>query len=86
MWIQVVTALEILRSALAKIITEKGKRLIRIDEGIDLVEIGAIDSEALLDLILEVEERSGLRFRPDRIDFETGLTVQKLADAFDGEP
>jgi acyl carrier protein len=80
------TALEILQSALSRMIAEKGRPLSGIDDKTDLIEVEAIDSEALINLILEVEERSGLRFRPDRIDFETGLTVQKLANAFDREP
>ena len=41
-----------------------------------------IDSTDLLDLIMEVEERTGLRFEPDLIIVEGGITVAAIAQAF----
>ena len=53
-----------------------------IDASTPLLELGLIDSKDLLDIILEVEERCTVEFKPERIDFETGLTLGSLIDAF----
>jgi acyl carrier protein len=55
-----------------------------VDASIQLLELGLIDSKELLDIILEVEERCAVQFNPERIDFETGLTLGGLIDAFAG--
>ena len=43
----------------------------RIAPDADLIELGLVDSQALLDVILEVEQQSGCLFDAERIDFET---------------
>jgi acyl carrier protein len=53
-----------------------------IDASTELLELDLIDSTDLLDLILEVEERLGVQFNPEQIDFEAGLTLGDLIDAF----
>jgi acyl carrier protein len=54
-----------------------------IDASTRLLEVGLIDSTHLLDIILEVETRCGVEFNPERIDFETGITLGGLISAFD---
>ena len=54
-----------------------------IDASTRLLEVGLIDSTRLLDIILEVETRCGVQFNPEHIDFETGVTLGGLIDAFD---
>jgi acyl carrier protein len=53
-----------------------------IDASTQLYELGLIDSKDLLDIILEVEERCGVMFNPEHIDFETGITLGSLISAF----
>lgn len=53
-----------------------------IDASAQLFELGLIDSKDLLDIILEVEQRCAVEFNPERIDFEAGLTLGRLIDAF----
>lgn len=48
-----------------------------------LLEAGLIDSKTLLDIILEVETRCSVRFNPEHIDFEQGITLGSLITAFD---
>lgn len=48
-----------------------------------LLEVSLIDSTLLLDTILEVETRCGVQFNPERIDFETGVTLEALINAFE---
>jgi len=43
---------------------------------------GLIDSMALLDVIIEIEERCGARFDADGMDLGSGLTIRGLAAAF----
>lgn len=54
-----------------------------IDASTRLLEVGLIDSTRLLDIILEVETRCGVQFNPEHIDFETGVTLGALINAFD---
>jgi acyl carrier protein len=54
-----------------------------IDASTRLLEVGLIDSTRLLDIILEVETRCGVQFNPEHIDFETGVTLGGLINAFD---
>lgn len=60
----------------------KTGRGIRIEHDTDLVERGVLDSQALLDLILEVEQHSNRMFDAERIDFEGGVTLRRIAAAF----
>jgi acyl carrier protein len=54
-----------------------------VDASTRLIEVGLIDSTRLLDIILEVETRCGVQFNPEHIDFETGVTLGGLINAFD---
>ncbi|MBX9775274.1 MAG: acyl carrier protein [Xanthobacteraceae bacterium] len=54
-----------------------------VDASTRLLEVGLIDSTRLLDIILEVETRCGVQFNPEHIDFETGVTLGALVNAFD---
>lgn len=60
----------------------KGGRSIRVEDDTDLIERGVLDSQALLDLILEVENHSNRTFDAERIDFEDGVTLRRIAAAF----
>jgi acyl carrier protein len=53
-----------------------------IDDGCDLLGVGLIDSEDLVDLILEVEEQCKCEFNPEAIDTADGLTLRSLISAF----
>lgn len=53
-----------------------------IDTSTRLLEAGLIDSKDLLDIILEVEKRYGVQFNPEQIDFEAGITLGSLVNAF----
>jgi len=48
-----------------------------IDASTKLLSVGLVDSKDLLDIILEVV------FNPERINFETGITLGSLVGAFD---
>ncbi|MBW8268686.1 phosphopantetheine-binding protein [Caldovatus aquaticus] len=76
------TILRLLTEALARKLGEAGIPAAGIGEETDLLDLGVIDSQGLLDVILEVEESGGRTFDPLRIDFETGITLGKLAGAF----
>jgi acyl carrier protein len=56
-----------------------------VDETTPLIDLGLIDSQALLDIILEVEDRCGLSFDPLRIDLESHVTLERIATAFTAE-
>ncbi len=60
----------------------KGARNRNIDYDMDLIEYGVVDSQGLLDLILEVETHSNRMFDAERIDFEGGVTLRRIAEAF----
>lgn len=47
-----------------------------------LLEVGLIDSTRLVDIILEVETRCGVQFNPESVDFESGVTLGSLIEAF----
>ena len=43
---------------------------------------GLADSQVILDIILTVEESSGMQFSPESFDFDGPLSPLKLAQAF----
>jgi acyl carrier protein len=47
-----------------------------------LLELGLIDSEDLVDIILEVEEQCRCEFNPEAVDVANGLTLKGLISAF----
>jgi acyl carrier protein len=53
-----------------------------VDDQCDLLALGLIDSEDLVDLILEVEEECKCEFNPEAIDTANGLTLRSLISAF----
>ena len=73
--------LRILSETLTRLL-DKGGRSIRVEADTDLIERGVLDSQALLDLILEVENHSNRTFDAERIDFEGGVTLRRIAAAF----
>ncbi|HEX4173112.1 MAG TPA: hypothetical protein VHY82_11635 [Acetobacteraceae bacterium] len=60
----------------------RGGRAMRIETDVDLIERGVLDSQGFLDLILEAELKSARTFDAERIDFESGMTLQRIAAAF----
>ena len=72
----------LLTAALAHRLRNDGRSAARIDPDIDLIELGLIDSQVLLDMILQVEQDSGCLFDADGMDFESGVTLRRLAAAF----
>lgn len=74
--------LKILTAALMRKLSAAGVPATGIDEKTSLLDVGVIDSQAILDLILEVEEGCGREFDPVRVDFESGITLGKLSGAF----
>lgn len=74
--------LTLLTDALARRLRQDGRAAPRIDVDSDLIELGLIDSQALLDMILDVEQGSGRLFDADGMDFERGVTLRRLAAAF----
>jgi acyl carrier protein len=77
---------QLLMDLLVRKLVEGGIPVTGIDEKTALIDLGVIDSQGLLDLILEVEDRSGLIFDPLRIDLEGVVTLERIAAAFSGEP
>jgi acyl carrier protein len=75
-------ALPLLADALTRRLQRDGRSLSRIDSDTDLIELGLIDSQALLDMILDVEQESGQMFDADGMDFEGAVTLRRLAAAF----
>lgn len=73
--------LALLTEALARKLRKDGRGG-RIDPDADLIELGIIDSQALLDMILEVEDGTGRMFDAEGMDFEHGVTLRRLAAAF----
>jgi len=53
-----------------------------LTQGTRLLELGLIDSEDLVEVILEVEERCGCEFNPVEIDLEAGLTLANFMSSF----
>jgi acyl carrier protein len=74
--------LTLLTDALSQRLRQEGRGASGIDPDADLIELGLIDSQALLDMILEVEQESGRMFDADGMDFEGGVTLRRLAAAF----
>lgn len=74
--------LALLTDALSQRLYQEGRGAPRVDPDADLIELGLIDSQALLDLILDVEHGSGRMFDADGMDFEGGVTLRRLAAAF----
>ncbi len=74
--------LALVTDALARRLHQEGRAMPRIGSDDDLVELGLVDSQALLDVILDVEQRSGQMFNADHIDFERGMSLRHLAAAF----
>ena len=68
--------------ALARRLAQDGRSAPKVDADIDLIESGLVDSQALLDIILEVEGAGGWMFDADGMDFERGVTLRRLAAAF----
>ncbi len=74
--------LMVLADALARRLRQDGRAAPKVDADIDLIESGLVDSQALLDVILDVEGASGRMFDADGMDFERGVTLRRLAAAF----
>ncbi len=72
----------LLTDALVRRLHDNGRGTSRIDPDSDLIELGLIDSQALLDMILDVEQGSGRMFDAEGMDFESGVTLRRLAAAF----
>jgi acyl carrier protein len=72
------TILELLPQGRGHAILKDGS----VDPSNKLHAVGLIDSTRLLDIILEVETRCGVEFNPSSIDFETGVTLGGLINAF----
>lgn len=72
----------LLTDALVRRLHDNGRGTSRIDPDSDLIELGLINSQALLDMILDVEQGSGRMFDAEGMDFESGVTLRRLAAAF----
>ena len=72
----------LLTDALVRRLREGGRTTSRVDPDSDLIELGLIDSQALLDMILDVEQGSGRMFDAEGMDFESGVTLRRLSAAF----
>lgn len=72
---------DILTEALERKLSD-ARQTTRVDEDTMLIELGLIDSQDVLDLILEVEQRCGCTFDPERIDLESAITLRAIANAF----
>ena len=74
--------LHTLTETLARRLRADGRAAPAFDETTPLFDGGLIDSQALLDLILEVETTCGRVFDPDGVDFAGELTLGAVARAF----
>ena len=82
---KVVTMLPIqtlVTDALTQRLRQQGRAIPHIDPDADLIDLGIVDSQALLDVILDVEQRSDCLFDADGMDFEGGVTIRRLTVAF----
>jgi len=68
--------------AMARRLAASGRQPQEVNMTARLLELGLFDSEDLIDIILEVEERCDLSFDPDRLDLEAGLTLAGLVECF----
>jgi acyl carrier protein len=82
MTVEATNPLLLLTDALTRRLRQDGRSAQRIDADADLIEHGLIDSQALLDMILDVEQGSGQMFDAEGMDFESGVTLRRLAAAF----
>ncbi|HUB16214.1 MAG TPA: hypothetical protein VMB34_29995 [Acetobacteraceae bacterium] len=73
--------LPLLSEALSKRLRQN-RHASNVDVDADLIELGLVDSQTLLDIILEVEGGSGQMFDAEAMDFESGVTLRRLAAAF----
>jgi acyl carrier protein len=69
-------------STLRRTLSASGHGWNDIDEQSRLLELGLIDSEDLIEIILEVEQQCGCEFNPEQMDLEAGLTLGELISAF----
>jgi acyl carrier protein len=69
-------------AVLASKLRDQGRNLAALHEETKLLELGLIDSEDLIAIILEVEERCECEFDPAEMDFEDGLTLGALITCF----
>ena len=67
---------------LRRLLSSSGRSSGRIDDSTKLLEIGLIDSEDLIEIILEVEQECGCQFDPNETDLENGLTLGGLIASF----
>jgi hypothetical protein len=74
--------LRTLTEILGRTLRAKGRDVPAFDETTPLLDGGLIDSQGLLDLILELETTCGRVFDPDRVDFAGELTLGMLAHGF----
>jgi hypothetical protein len=74
--------LRLLGDALTRRLRQDGRNVARVDPDSDLIELGIVDSQALLDMILDAEAGSGQMFDAEGMDFERGVTLRRLAAAF----
>lgn len=79
------TVLHLLTEALLRKLGRAGASA-GIREESKLLELGIIDSQGLLDIILEVESNCGRAFDPMHLDLESGVTLGMLARAFVEDP
>lgn len=68
--------------AIRRTLSASGHDRSDIDEQSKLLELGLIDSEDLVEIILEVEQLCGCEFNPEQMDLEAGLTLGGLSSAF----
>ena len=70
------------RQVLLRRLRAAGRGSREIADGSQLLELGIIDSEDLVEMILEVEEQCDCEFNPIEIDLEAGLTLAGLVRSF----
>jgi acyl carrier protein len=68
--------------ALQRKLSETGRPEVAITGGTKLLELDIVDSQGLLDVVLEIESRCGRQFDPEGVDFEGGITLDSLTQAF----
>ena len=75
------TVRRLLTEVLLRKLAQAGVPAAGIDETTELMDLGVIDSQDLLDVILEVEEGCGFYFDALRLDLESEVTLQRIATA-----
>jgi acyl carrier protein len=53
-----------------------------VQDDTNLAELLIADSADLLDIIVFIEEETGIEFNPDGLDVERGITLAQLVGAF----